>query len=485
MPLPRPVRATLRLPRRQYALAPPGGRLFGVALVALGLSLLAVATAPMLAGAQSAASGARDPGPRGGSPDAGGPLTGLSAGELAFFNSSQDTFQEVDDVADGLGPRFNMDSCAGCHAFPAVGGSSPTQNPQVGVATKNGADNTLPSFIKIDGPIREARFVRNSDGSPDGGVHDLFTIAGRSDASTGCTISQPNFASQLRNNNVSFRIPTPTYGNGLIAGIPDSAIIANKHADPTGNKGKWGITGHENREGNAGTITRFGWKAQNKSLEIFAGEAYLVEQGVTSEVFTQERGEPGDNGVSERTEPPAACLTNGLPEDLTHFGSATNTDVPSDVVQFATFMRFLAAPTPQRLNASTRNGQTLFNQIGCALCHTPSLQTGQSSTDALSNKSAQLYSDLLVHNMGPGLADGVSQGGAGPDEFRTAPLWGLGQRIFFLHDGRTKDLVQAIQAHASSANRSYPASEANRVVANYNNLGQFAQQDLLNFLRSL
>jgi CxxC motif-containing protein (DUF1111 family) len=81
--------------------------------------------------------------------------------------------------------------------------------------------------------------------------------------------------------------------------------------------------------------------------------------------------------------------------------------------------------------------------------------------------------------MGTNLADGVSQGAAGPDEFRSAPLWGLGQRIFFLHDGRTKNLIDAIQQHASSG------SEANEVINNYNQLGPQQQQDLLNFLRSL
>jgi CxxC motif-containing protein (DUF1111 family) len=104
---------------------------------------------------------------------------------------------------------------------------------------------------------------------------------------------------------------------------------------------------------------------------------------------------------------------------------------------------------------------------------------------ALSNIQANLYSDVLLHHMGPNLADNVSQGGAAGDQFRTAPLWGLGQRIFFLHDGRTSDLVQAIQYHFSNGNRQYPSSEANGVVNGYNRLSPSDQQDLLNFLRSL
>src|ERR1700752_4377242 len=109
--------------------------------------------------------GGTDPGVRGGEPGAGGPLPGLSNAELQFFNASKEVFQEVDVVPDGLGPRFNLDSCSGCHSQPAIGGSAPAKNPQVGVATASGAKNLLPSFITADGPIREARFVRNPDGS--------------------------------------------------------------------------------------------------------------------------------------------------------------------------------------------------------------------------------------------------------------------------------------------------------------------------------
>jgi len=129
----------------------------------------------------------------------------------------------------------------------------------------------------------------------------------------------------------------------------------------------------------------------------------------------------------------------------------------SDVEAFANFMRLLAPPMPAPDTPSTQAGRDLFAATGCAGCHTPSLTTGSriksgSSTTpstALSGKTANLYSDLLVHNMGDGLSDGINQGGAGPNEFRTAPLWGVGQRVFFLHDGRTTNLVDAIEDHRS------------------------------------
>jgi CxxC motif-containing protein (DUF1111 family) len=123
--------------------------------------------------------------------------------------------------------------------------------------------------------------------------------------------------------------------------------------------------------------------------------------------------------------------------------------------------------------------------VGCALCHTPTLRTGTSTVAALSNKDANLFSDLALHAMGPGLADNILQGAARGDEFRTAPLWGLGQRIFFLHDGRTSDLRAAIAAHRSGGNSQFGPSEANAVINNYNSLSAGSKQDVLNFLRSL
>jgi len=410
-----------------------------------------------------------DPGIRGGAPGGGSPIAGLTAGELDFFsNHGIPQFTQVEAVTDGLGPRFNLDSCSGCHIHPAVGGSSPRHNnPQVIRAPIMAPGNAVPPFLTADGPIREVRFVHNPDGTPDGGVHDIFTIAGRVDKPVGCTISQPNFSNT---SNMIFRIPTPTFGAGLIEAITDTTIRRNLANDPLAAKALLGIKGHLNTNGNDGTVTRFGWKAQNKSLAIFAGEAYNVEMGITNENFPNEREEN------------ANCATNGTPENESgfHVGSMD----PADVVSFMGFMKFLDQPAPACIgaacSASIQNGHKLFQDIGCALCHTETLKTGLSTTAALSNKSANLFSDLAVHHMGTGLADGVTQGSAGPDEFRTAPLWGVGQRAFFLHDGRTHDLLQAILAHDS------PGSEADRVIDIFQSLLSASQkQDILNFLRSL
>ena len=137
---------------------------------------------------------------------------------------------------------------------------------------------------------------------------------------------------------------------------------------------------------------------------------------------------------------------------ITDAGSpmGTEAEMSSDLVNFAAFMRLSAPPTPAEMSASARNGANLFNSVGCALCHTSTLTTGMAKSAAMSNVTYHPFSDFAVHHMGARLSDGVHQGGAGPDQFRTAPLWGLGQRLFFLHDGRTADLLQAIQAHASN-----------------------------------
>jgi CxxC motif-containing protein (DUF1111 family) len=257
----------------------------------------------------------------------------------------------------------------------------------------------------------------------------------------------------------------------LIEAITDGTILANKAANASA-KAAQGISGHENRSGNYGSITRFGWKAQNKSLQIFSAEAYNVEMGVTNEGFQTERDQtPG-------------CQFNRTPEDQTYFSLTQAEKVPSDVVMFSHFMRFLAPPAPActvgaNRSASINNGSTLFSSIGCALCHTPSLTTGNSVFGGTTNQTANLFSDVLLHHMGPNLADGISEGTAGPDEFRTAPLWGVGQRIFFLHDGRTTNLLDAINEHSSSG------SAANGVLSNFTGLTASQKQDILNFLRSL
>jgi CxxC motif-containing protein (DUF1111 family) len=481
----------------------------------------------------------RDPGVRGGPPGAGGPIAGLTANELALFSEGKlrttqleavcDTCSDIPLGADphqdpnlqtltnssGLGARFNGDQCSVCHQQPAIGGSGgflvpnpqdpPSryrrpENPMFDlIPHRKGGQNQVPSFITQYGPIREVRFQRKPDGTPDGGVHALFTVVGRSDiGGPGCTaaaLPPTDFESQYRKGNLSFRIPLQTFGLGLMEAIEDSTIL-NASAATAALRESLGIGGIPNRSGNDGTITRFGWKAQNKSLAIFAGEAYNVEMGVTNDVFP-----------TARDETPACNQGVNAPNDITR---TDTTDVRNqamnnpmhmlpDWLEFAIFMRQLAPPEPVPFSTSARHGQQLFGTgtdnpgVGCFLCHTPVMTTGpRHETEALQSVDAHLYSDLLVHHMGAGLADNITQGLAQGDMFRTTPLWGIGQRIFFLHDGRTSDLLGAIEAHSSAGKQgagnradNYPDSEANGVIRKFDALPPADKQAILDFLRSL
>jgi len=449
-----------------------------------------------------------DPGVQSGNRGTGAALSSVlsnsPSGILSFFTNGQSRFQDVESVSNsptgnnGLGPRFNSTSCSSCHAQPAVGGTGAAMNPQFSFTSNGTAPrDTTPSFITATGPTLEARFpfFFNSNGTvnynaPNGGVETLFTVSGRSDAGT-CSLPQPSFATAQSEGDIIFRIPTPTFGAGLIENLDDSTLLSNTL---TNNNNYFGISGTLNHNGNDGTVTRFGWKAQNKSLHIFAGEAYNVEMGISNLLFTQDRPLPGEDGGGGTglTGLPSNCLNlsgTGYPEDTSNPAATPNSAVLDDVSAFANFMRALAPPPTggvvlngQQVSSSTISaGASLFSSIGCATCHNPTVGTTQVSnfTSSLSRAPVNAYSDIEIHHMGSGLADNVSQGGAGGDQFRTAPLWGLGQRIFLLHDGRTTNLLTAIENHDGNG------SEASGVEYNFDNLTTTQQQQILDFLRSL
>lgn len=500
------------------------GRFAYVAILLLG----AVTTA-VLAQSNFGRFRAKDPGPRA-NPTSPIPssVANLNENEAALFNESLLRVSELEGSCDtcaqqpqgvppidpdpnnpfsptslvnsaGMSPVFNADQCFICHSQPVIGGSTPVHSPAETIAHRLGGTNTVPSFEDPDGPFREVRFKFNSDGTRDGGVHSLFTLQGRSDT-PGCSLEQPDFDKAVRDRNIAFRIPLQLFGLGLIESIQDSAIRANMNAHRE-EKHDLGITGHPNIVPNNGTISRFGWKAQNGSLTIFAGEAYNVEMGISNDEFPIGRSEdPNCNVVYEPFDIPRT--EKGIYDNPLKIMPAW--------LMFAEFMRFVDAPRPALLNPSAQHGKELFSKVGCALCHTPSFQTAGTPTPknereeigphsvALRGQTVNLYSDLLVHHMGATLADNIVQGNAGPDEFRTTPLWGLGQRLFFLHDGRTSDLNVAIQDHFSRRfsdggdnpakdfhSYTYQPSEANEVVERFNGLSEPEKQAILDFLRSL
>src|ERR1700678_1489902 len=257
----------------------------------------------------------KDPGPRRGAPGAGGPYLTLSKNELTLFSQAFLRFARPVSVSGtiekgrGLGPTFNGNDCAMCHLQPTAGGSStglmspdePHPNPQVALATLDGATNSVPPFITAQSPVLVPRFLHKPNGSPDGEVHGIYTIAGRTDAK-GCKLKQPDFAQQVADNNIVLRIPTPLYGLGLVEATPDATLRDNL-ASTVDERAKLGIAGRFNISPNDGSIMRFGWKAQNKSLLMFAAEAANVEEGISNELFPNER------------EPAPGCIFNATPDD--------------------------------------------------------------------------------------------------------------------------------------------------------------------------
>jgi len=472
---------------------------------------------------------AHDPGPR---PDPASvipsPVPGLNANEAALFRESLLRVSELEGTCDscaqqpqntlpidpdprnpfspsrlvnsaGMGPIFNADQCFICHSQPQIGGGSPRVNPAQLIAHRLGGTNVVPVFEETNGPFREVRFKFKPDGSRDGGVHSLFTVQGRADAPE-CTLPQPDFRAELQRRNVAFRIPLPLFGLGFIESIQDKAILLNMDEN-VGLKRALGIVGHPNIVPNNGTISRFGWKAQNGSLNIFAGEAYNVEMGISNDLFPISRSE--EEGCNLAFEP------FDVPRTETELYDNPLKIMPAWLM-FTEFMRFVDVPRPVPLSTAAHRGKDLPPGIGCALCHTPSFKTRGTphpqlpseeigpKTVALRGQTVNLYSDLLLHHMGARLADNIVQGDAGPDEFRTTPLWGLGHRLFFLHDGRTADLLVAIRDHRSTAHSdggdnpakdarsfTYGPSEANAVIERFETLPEESKQAILEFLRSL
>jgi CxxC motif-containing protein (DUF1111 family) len=349
--------------------------------------------------------------PAGDSYKLGEPLDGLSGTDHVAFTAGFNKFLTKEDKADGLGPVFNGESCAQCHAQGAIGGAGfdlqLTRVTRIG-GIRNGQYSDL---VDLGGPVLQARSLREFDPS--------YPIPGE------VVPSGAQF--------VSHRITTPLFGAGLIEAIPDATIIAR-----TKMKLPDGVAGVANLELNPETnqveVSRFGWKAQHSSLSVFAGDAYLNEMGITTPGFSTEnlpQGHPIPPGLDVAADP----------EDS------------EDVELFTSFMRFLAPPSRAILSVSAKKGEVLFSQLGCANCHIPAMNTGANANPALANKQVALYSDLLVHHMGSQLADGIIQGKATGDMFRTAPLWGLSKRILFMHDGRATSVDNAILAHGGEAER--------------------------------
>lgn len=380
------------------------------------------------------------PPPGGGGGGGGGvstPLAGLSAAELTAFNAGRGDFVTVETPASGLGPIFNENSCVACHQNPAAGGTSGAPATAV---TRFGrtTGGTFDAMTSLGGSLLQARAINPAA--------QEFVPATATIRAT--------------------RITTPIFGAGLIEAIPDATIQAQANlAKPDGVRGRAAIVvdvaSGQNRVG------RFGWKAQQATLLAFSGDAYLNEMGITNRLFPAENAPNGN-----------VALLNQYNNRVTFTGLQAPPDPATGLTKVdrvASFMRFLAPPPVNALSTSATAGQTVFQQAGCAVCHTPTMQTGTNNSTALSNKTVRLYSDLLLHNMGS-LNDGIAQGGAAGNEMKTAPLWGLRSRPTWLHDGSARTINAAITAHDGEAAIS---------KGRYQQLSAAQRQQLLDFLNAL
>jgi CxxC motif-containing protein (DUF1111 family) len=362
----------------------------------------------------------------------GGPLLGLTALELAAFEDGFDEFTNVETPEGGkLGPLFNGKSCAECHTAGGIGGGS---------------------------TITVTRFGRTEQGH-----FDALDALGGSLLQRFATDPALQERVPAEANVVAQRQSTPLFGLGLIEAITDATIAQNaREPKPDGVRGKAAMV--FDPATNHMRVGRFGWKSQIANLTTFAGDAYSNEMGVTNRFFPLENAPNGNRALLLKFQP------NPAVED--QIDPATG---KSDIDLAADFMRLLAPPTPLPATFSSRKGETVFAQTGCASCHKPSMTTGPSPIAALNRVPVNLYSDLLLHDMGA-LGDGIAQGDAGMREMRTAPLWGLNVRTRFLHDGRAATLDDAVRGHAGEATVSRDR---------YQRLPAVQRQQLLDFLGTL
>ena len=358
---------------------------------------------------------------------------GLTAAQQAAFNRGRQTFARNYQVADGLGPVFNDDSCNDCHRG---GAGSNTTVQRIGRVDARGAFDAL---TELGGSLLQSRGIGSA--ATTAGTH---SFAGeRPPAAATITVLRRSHGVQ---------------GLGFVDAVPDEdwrALAATQSiTDPT-------TAGRINTVMNLSTGRmsggKFGWKAQVPSLLQFSADALLNEMGITNPLFRDEVCPQGDCWALDYN--PAPALN----------------DDGRDVDALNDFMTLLAAPARGAITADVLAGEQVFSQIGCASCHVATLRTGASTIAALNRAEFHPYSDFLLHDMGA-LGDGIEQGTASGREMRTQPLWGLRTATRFLHDAASRTLDDAVRRHDGQGR----ASRDQFVALPPDRLAQ-----LLAFLRSL
>lgn len=361
----------------------------------------------------------------------GDPLRGLSAAERARFDSGRVVFDSTFTPEVGLGPLFNASGCAECHEDPVSGAGGDEVERHAALFHPESPGLKCDELAGQGGPV----------------FQDSVTPALR--AALGIDNEPPPRGVTL----VAARTTPDVFGFGLLDAVPDSAILA--YADPNDRNGD-GISGRPNRFFD-GRLGRFGRKALVPTLREFNDGAFQIEIGITNPSVPLEGTVTGDSLPAGTDPTPEPELTaRGL--ELTD-----------------AFVRLLAPPAPLKQKGEARRGLEVFNRVGCAGCHVPTLPTGDNAIAALRHKEVAAYSDLLLHDMGTDLAD-ICFGLATPSEFRTEPLMGLRLATQFLHDGRAKTPEQAIDMHGGEGAKSRDLFQA---------LAPGQKAALLTFLKTL
>lgn len=362
--------------------------------------------------------------------EVGAPLPALTPAEHSRFEDGRTVFRRSFTPMDGLGPRFNENACNACHTFPADGGTGETN---VVRATHTQQDGRCDLLSARGGENLRLQVTREA--------RDLGAVPIR---------SIPGAAHTAR-----FTIPF-VFGLGLIDAIPLETLTSL--ADPDDSDGD-GISGRVGAD-SSGQPGRFGRKADVASLRAFTDLAFRLEMGLTTPSVPNE------------------VLAGGSPPVPVGSDLALEPEVDEATIDLVVdFMRFLAPPAPADSEgaADVVEGSTLFRDLGCAGCHVEVLRAGPDASNAIANQAIALYSDLLLHDMGPGLS-GTCAPGAAPTEYRTEPLMGLRYREVYLHDGRATRVRDAILMHGGEAQ-----GARDRFAA----LDRVTQETLLRYLDTL
>jgi len=383
-------------------------------------------------------------------PEFGEPLPGLPDELLVAFQFGKEKFTAVQTPATGLGPVFNARNCVTCHSSGAVGGAGATLETRATRFARHVPLQPFDPLLEAGGPLLQALSVAGElvgctqpgevvplpPPALDVGLAPSVPFGAASPpppAGAGAPAPLPPIPLPVvppgTANIVSLRLPPQLFGLGLIEAIPDTTILAN--ADPTDANGD-GVAGRANLD--VGILGRLGWKAAVPTVRAFVGLALVNEIGITNALFPNEMSPQG-----QPVQPSCDAITDI--ED-TH---------ETRLVNLTSFVRFLGPPPRGPITDAAARGATLFRDAGCAACHTPSMKTGPNAIAALNQVDVPLYSDLLTHYMGGALNDHLPEGAVGGGRWRTPPLWGLGARAFFLHDGRASDLTTAIRQHGGEA----------------------------------